>query len=127
MSPEEIRAAAEVHRELGPEYSDAVVESFFEKVDSEIGARIDARLASMPQSRRPVADSAKLAKRRTLLTGVAIGTAVTGIPLTWFAIVVRGSHAASQDYMQWLLGIWIVIATIYVVCASRLRRPPGRR
>ena len=29
LSPQEIRAAA-MHRELGPEYSDAVVESFLE-------------------------------------------------------------------------------------------------
>jgi hypothetical protein len=28
LSPEDIRAAAETHQELGPEYSDAVVASF---------------------------------------------------------------------------------------------------
>lgn len=31
LSPDDIRAAAEVHNELGPEYSDAVVASFLEK------------------------------------------------------------------------------------------------
>jgi hypothetical protein len=44
LDPQEIRAAAETHKELGPEYSDAVIESFLERVDREITARIDARL-----------------------------------------------------------------------------------
>ena len=32
FSPHEIRAAAAAHRELGPEYSDAVIDSFLERV-----------------------------------------------------------------------------------------------
>jgi hypothetical protein len=39
LSPDDIRAAAEVHTELAPEYRDAVVESFLAKIDSEIRAR----------------------------------------------------------------------------------------
>ena len=35
---QEIHAAAAAHNELGPEYSDAVVASFVEKVDKEIDA-----------------------------------------------------------------------------------------
>src|SRR5262249_43909761 len=42
LSSQEIRAAAEAHRELGPEYHDAVVESFLAKVEREIEARVDA-------------------------------------------------------------------------------------
>src|SRR5438132_9019730 len=38
----EIRAAAAAHEELGPEYSDAVVASFLERVEEEIDARVDA-------------------------------------------------------------------------------------
>jgi hypothetical protein len=76
LSPQEIRAAAEVHRELGPEYSDAVVASFLEKVDREITARVEARLAGAPRTEPVKTDS-----RRTLLTGIAIGAAVGGIPL----------------------------------------------
>ena len=76
LSPQEIRAAAEVHRELGPEYSDAVVASFLEKVDREVAARVEARLAGMPPT-----EPAKTDSRRTLLTGIAIGAAAGGIPL----------------------------------------------
>jgi hypothetical protein len=50
VSPEDIRAAAETYRELGPEYSDAVVASFIDKVDKEVAARVAARLAG---ARRP--------------------------------------------------------------------------
>jgi hypothetical protein len=45
LSPEEIRAAAEIHQELGPNYQQAVIESFLDKVGREIDARVDARLA----------------------------------------------------------------------------------
>jgi hypothetical protein len=51
LSPDEIRAAAEVHDELGPDYHEAVVESFLEKIDKEVGARIDARLRRHQVSR----------------------------------------------------------------------------
>lgn len=45
LSPDEIRAAAEVHRELGPDYDKAVVESFLERISAEIDARVEARVA----------------------------------------------------------------------------------
>ncbi len=32
LSPDEIRAAAEIHRELGPEYDRSVVESFMDRL-----------------------------------------------------------------------------------------------
>ena len=42
LSSEEIRATAEIHDELGPDYRDAVVASFLEKIDKEVDARIGA-------------------------------------------------------------------------------------
>lgn len=62
LSPEDIRAAAEAHRELGPEYGDAVVASFIDKVDREVAARVEARLAGMPR-----AQSAKPSRRGHLV------------------------------------------------------------
>src|SRR5580698_4491244 len=78
LDPQEIRAAAEAHKELGPEYSDAVIESFLERVDREIAARVDARLG--PVSRERPVRPAQPNSRRTLLTGVAIGILVAGVP-----------------------------------------------
>jgi hypothetical protein len=78
LSPQEVRAAAEAHKELGPEYSDAVVESFLERIDREIDARVDARLR--PRVRQQPARPAQPNGRRMLLTGVAIGIFVVGVP-----------------------------------------------
>ena len=45
LSAGEFRVAAETHKELGPEYQDAVLDSFVDRVGREIDARVDARLA----------------------------------------------------------------------------------
>jgi hypothetical protein len=73
LSPDDIRAAAEVHAEMGPEYRDAVVESFLAKIDQEIGARIDARLPTTPQTQKRGADPVTAARRRGLATGLVSG------------------------------------------------------
>jgi hypothetical protein len=89
IDPEDIRAAAEAHRELGSDYSDAVVASFLDKVDREITARVAARLADTS-----VVIPAKRENRRMLLKGMAIGAGAgalaAGIAVGAFA----GSAAA---------------------------------
>jgi hypothetical protein len=130
LSPDDIRAAAEVHAELGPEYRDAVVESFLEKIDDEIAARIDARLAvAAPRARRRDLDPVTAARRRGLatglVTGLAVGTIVTGVPLSWFAVGIGGSAK--------LWFIWAVIAIVYgagavtVLVRNRRRRQQAAR
>src|SRR4029077_13218988 len=110
LSPDEIRAVAQVHQELGPEYSDAVVESFLAKIDQEIGARIETHLAGHPTVRRRAQEPARLARRRTLLVGAAIGAVGAGLPLTLFAF----SMADRQGRSQWLVVIWLVVAVVFV-------------
>lgn len=68
VDPQEVRAAAEVHRELGPEYSDAVIAEFIDRVDRAVAARVEARLA---EERRH--QPARRDRRRSLLKGVALG------------------------------------------------------
>jgi hypothetical protein len=68
VSPEDIRAAAEVQQELGPEYNDAVVASFVDKVEREVAARVEARLAASSR-----ATAATRVGRGTLVKGIAIG------------------------------------------------------
>ena len=125
LSPDDIRAAAEVHAELGTEYRDAVVESFLEKIDDEIAARIDARLAAAaPRAPRRDLDPVTAARRRGLATGLvsglALGTIVVGVPLSWFAVGIGGSAK--------LWFIWVVIAIVYgagavtVLIRNRRRR-----
>jgi hypothetical protein len=83
LSPREIRAAAAAHDELGPEYSDAVLASFLERVDREIDARVDARLARGRQPELP----AERDDRRTLLKGIVVGIGVSGIAFSRSAVM----------------------------------------
>ncbi len=132
LSPDHIRAAAEVHAELGPEYRDAVVESFLEKIDDEIAARIDARLAAAaPRAPRRDLDPVTAARRRGLatglVTGLAVGTVVTGVPLTELAISI-GDNGSWTAWQSKLWFIWAVIAIVYgagavtVLVRNRRRR-----
>jgi uncharacterized membrane protein YeaQ/YmgE (transglycosylase-associated protein family) len=125
LSSEEIRAAAETHSELGPEYRDAVVESFLAKVEKEIEARVDARLAASPPAPGRQLDAATLARRRLALRYMALGSVGAAIPLSIFSRWVY-DHPMSPGF--WLLSlavVWILIGAAYVACAVRLR--PSRR
>lgn len=105
LSPEEIRVAAETHRELGPEYRDAVIDSFLEGVGREIDARVDARLAAAQKSAtQPRPQSRNLALP---ITSLALGVPLSGIML----------GLNSSDQLIGLAIIWIAIAVINVAYA----------
>ena len=111
LSPQEIRAAAAVHKELGPEYSDAVVESFLDRVDQEITARLDARLGPVPRE-QPV-QPAQSNSRRTLLTGVAIGIFITGVPSAMVAASAGGVISKDETQVLFIVGIlWAIAVAI---------------
>jgi hypothetical protein len=124
LSPQEIRAAAETHDELGPAYSDAVIESFLERVDREITARVDARVDARsggtvsPDRSEP---SAQLDSRRTLLTGVAIGILIACGP--FISLITKSGPAASI-----FIPLFLVIAGAIAFGHSRsLRRRKPRK
>jgi hypothetical protein len=115
FSPDEIRAAAETHRELGPDYRDAVVDSFLDKVGREIDARVDARLAAA----RHVAPQPERAPRKSISdVAVLVITLGFGIPISAIAVA-AGAHPAG---LWGLLVVWIAIAAINIAYA--VRRPP---
>ena len=120
LSPQEIRAAAEAHKELGPEYNDAVIESFLERVDREITARVDARLG--PVSREQPVQPAQSNSRRTLLTGVAIGILITGVP-SMMITASSVSAAVTNDEKRVLLVIAILWAIAVAIAAFASRVP----
>jgi hypothetical protein len=111
LTPDEIRAAAETHAELGSEYQNAVIESFLEKVGNEIDARVDARLNI---SRYPGPAQAPMPRAKRDNSSVALGviSIVLGIPIT--AIV-----AYSPAHLVGLIVVWIAIAVINVAYAVR--------
>ena len=115
----EIRAAAAAHEELGPEYSDAVVASFLERVEEEIAARVEARMAQPP--RRAEAPAGE-ASRRALLWGIVIGIAIGGFVAS--AIGGNASEHAHRMVLVLLLGgvIFAVAGAIRQV-RGVLRRP----
>jgi anti-sigma-K factor RskA len=109
----EIRAAAAAHEELGPEYSDAVVTSFLERVEEEIDARVDARMA---EARRPEAPAGQ-ESRRALWRGIAIGI-VVGLLIT------VGGNSDEQLHRRVLImgAVAVTIAVTYAVGATRAWR-----
>lgn len=127
LSSQEIRAAAEAHRELSPEYHDAVVESFLAKVEKVIEARVDARLAASAPARRRQLDAATLARRRLALKHMALGSVGAAIPLSVFSLWAYNEarfHWMSPVEMILLLAlVWTLIVAVYVACALPLRSP----
>jgi hypothetical protein len=120
LSPQEIRAAAEVHKELGPDYGDAVIESFLERVDREITARVDARLGPVPRE-QPV-PPARSNSRRTLLTGVAIGILVTGVPSMAVAAGAGGVIPGDETQVLFVIAILWAVAVAIGAFAYPVRR-----
>jgi hypothetical protein len=115
LSPQDIRAAAGAHHELGPEYSDAVVASFIDKVDQEIAARVEERLAASRPRARPV----EPANRRALLKGFAMGVAASAATVLLIAGARPGHHA-----------LWLLLALAVACGAGSLwvrRQWAGRR
>jgi hypothetical protein len=120
LSPDEIRAAAETHRELGPDYQSAVIESFLDKVGREIDARVDARVAAQQVPAAPARPAAGRERSAFVLAIVSISL---GIPLTALTVT-AGSHPVG---ISGLLVVWLAIAVINVAYSWHLRPPGGRR
>jgi anti-sigma factor RsiW len=125
LTPDEIRAAAETHRDLGPDYQSAVIESFLEKVGREIDARVDARVAAaqpyMPSA--PPAAPVKPASRERSAFVLAIVSMSLGIPLTALTVT-AGTHPVG---IAGLPVVWLAIAVINVAYSWHLRPPSGGR
>jgi hypothetical protein len=118
LSPDEIRAAAEVHRELGPDYDKAVVESFLERLGSEIDARVDARVAQVAEARAVQPHGRSLSPAALALGSIALGIPITAIVAT------AGAHPVG---FAGVLVVWLAIAIINVAYAVQSRSAGPRR
>lgn len=117
LNPDDIRAAAETHRELGPDYQSAVVDSFIEKVTKEIDARVDARLANnLLQSAQLDRPAVQQHRDRSSFV-LAIISLVAAIPLTGIALGVDGNGNGGAA----LIVVWLGIAIINVAYALNTR------
>ena len=115
FSPDEIRAAAEVHSELGPGYRDAVIDSFLDKVGREIDARVDARVAAAQQ---PAPPPAHQHRHFNGSFAVAVASLIFGIPMT--AIAANSRSAAVAVFI-----VWLGIAVVKIAYTIGSRRTPG--
>jgi hypothetical protein len=104
---DELKAAVSARRDLGPEYEDAVVESFLDKMGKEVDRRVDERLAQVgpkAAARGGASDAQRLA---LAIVSLSLGT------LTTLAFVLAGGERAS-----YLVPVWIAIIIVNVVFNS---------
>jgi hypothetical protein len=124
LSAGEFRAAAETHKELGPEYRDAVLDQFVDRVGREIDARVDARLAQAARQPGPIqytqAPVQPRQPRQFSAMAMALGSITLGIPITAI-VVAAGAHPVG---FLGVLVVWLAIAAINLGYAAKLR-PPG--
>ncbi|MER7364142.1 hypothetical protein ACI2LC_02115 [Nonomuraea wenchangensis] len=74
---DELKAAVSARRDLGPDFEDAIVESFLDKMGKEVDRRVDERLAQAAPKRsaqgRP-SDGQRLA---LAIVSLSLGTIIT--------------------------------------------------
>jgi len=118
LSAQDFRAAAEVHRELSPEYSDAVVESFMAKIE----ARLDERLAKVDQPPKRPLVQVSTDGRHYLVSVAAIGIGAAGVLLS-----LKGVNATLADGRWYATGtvrdLWIALLVVFAgACGAGLTR-----
>ncbi|GIH64671.1 hypothetical protein Msi02_54880 [Microbispora siamensis] len=105
---EDLRAVMAARRDLGPDYEDALVDSFLDKLDVEIAARVRnevaAQLHHQPPGNQP--------KQKDGAVGLALGSLGIGIPLT--------AIAAGAGHFPGLLLAWGgIVAVNFAYAISR--------
>lgn len=110
---EDLQAALGARRELGPEYEDAVIDSFLERVDKSIQARVDARVAERAGDRGQVA---RRPSQRGTDSGLVLGivSLCTGIPISGIA--------GGTGEVRGLVVAWAGIAVVNLAHAWGRRR-----
>jgi hypothetical protein len=130
MTREDIAAATAVHRDLGPDYTDAVSEALVERIGAEIDKRVDARLAQRGAAAPGAPAAAPAPATRPARVPVAIAASSMGCGVAATAIIafatatnVNGQvhNAVSGSQVLLIALIWAVIAVVNVAYARRPR------
>jgi hypothetical protein len=104
VTRDELRAAVEARRELGPESERAVIDSFLARVEATIDQRVDERL----RRETPRPSGAPRGAVPLALGSMGIGIAVTG-----------AASGLDEGGMLVAIVAWIAIAVINIVHISR--------
>jgi hypothetical protein len=130
----DLTAASAVHRELGPDYTDAVSEGLVERIGAEIDKRVDAKLAERNLAERNLAaPNARLGWPQLVMglgsTGVGVGASAivlfsgvtVGSSRVTGSVVSDGSihNAVSSGQILLVAFIWAIIAVINIAYARR--------
>lgn len=92
-------------RDLGPDFEDAVVDSFLDKMGQEIDRRVDERLATTPKSGQVASSGPSHGQRLALaIVSVSLGTVAT------MTLTILGDGRAYA-----LIPIWIGIIIINAI------------
>ncbi|MFD8983787.1 hypothetical protein [Streptomyces sp. NPDC059564] len=111
----ELAATLDARRELGPEYEAALVDSFVEKVDTQVRRRLAEERLRTARGGPQDADSAAAAFGERF--GFAIVTLVLAIPLS--------AIGAAQAGIGGLLVAWAgILGVSFAHATRRLRRAP---
>ena len=132
MTRDDIAAAAAVHRDLGPSYTDAVSEALVERIGAEIDRRVDTRLAqrgaAAPAAGAATAPAAPEARPSWVPVAIAassMGCGVAATAIVTFATATningRVHNAVSGSQVLLIALIWAVIAVVNVAYARRQR------
>ncbi|MFC4116092.1 hypothetical protein [Nonomuraea zeae] len=110
---DDLQATLDARRDLGPEYEAALVESFVERLDATIAARVRAELhhhgaghGGEPPHKRSTPGAAMIP--------IALGSMGIGIPLT--------AIAAGNAGLVGLTITWLAIVIINVAAATAIMR-----
>ncbi|MFF3091205.1 hypothetical protein ACFVRB_40115 [Streptomyces nojiriensis] len=110
----EFDATMDARRELGPEYEAALVDSFVEKVDTQVRRRLAEERLSAARGGGRAPSAAAGDGNFGELFGFAIITLVLAIPLSAIAV--------TQAQLPGLIVAWAGIAGVNFTHAHRLRR-----
>ncbi|MEO3792358.1 hypothetical protein ABGB14_19270 [Nonomuraea sp. B10E15] len=105
---EDLQATLDARRDLGPDYEAALVDSFTERLEATIAARVRAEL-----DRHGPPPHKKSAPGATMIP-VALGSMGMGIPLTAIGVVNAG--------LVGLIITWLAIVIINVAAAAAIMR-----
>lgn len=107
---DDLRATLEARRDLGPDYEPALIDSFMERLDATIAARVRAELDHHGVAPR------KKTGQGTPLVPIALGSLGIGVPLTAIAGTTGGAFG--------LLVAWAAIVLVNVAAAAAFMRRP---
>ncbi|GAA1078359.1 hypothetical protein [Nocardiopsis composta] len=111
---DEVAAALQTGRELGPDYDEAIAASLVERIDAAIEARVDAHLAGRLRGEEPkrrVSYEEQWKSPRLILGLIAM---VLSIPLT----AISGSLLGAEG----VLLSWIGMVLLYLIAVLGLGR-----